>query len=176
MVRGNEVPAGCLHRGLGKRAAILVALLGTVLASVLLTPQATNAAPENPDMSGSWQMDSAKSHVADGRVVNLVIENAGGNKIKVTFTAQDKGGKEVNSQFVCGSDGKECAFDEGGHKSKVMTWFAGPTFMIAKTDGPADDSVSEMSFQVSSDKKELTCSINHLEPAREAETLVFSKK
>src|ERR1700757_753795 len=92
------------------RLSLLLSVLSGMLACVTLSAQ-------SPDMSGTWEMDTAKSHVADGRALLLVIQSAE-KKIKVDATIRDKAGKETTDSFICAPDGKECEFNEGGHKSK----------------------------------------------------------
>ena len=57
------------------RLSLLLSVLSGMLACVTLSAQ-------SPDMSGTWEMDTAKSHVADGRALLLVIQSAE-KKIKV---------------------------------------------------------------------------------------------
>ena len=146
----------------------LSAIAGMVLLSGSLSAQA-------PNFAGAWQMDAAKSQVSDGRLVSLVIESAG-NKIKVTATIRDKNGKETTSDFTCAPDGKECDFNEGGHKSKLSMWFSGDALNLAKTDGPPGDLVDMWKLETSSGGKVLTVSVEHVDPNGPKETLVFEKK
>ena len=61
----------------------MVAMLAKrYVASMVLTAVLLSAAPGSFD--GVWQMDSAKSHVSDGRVVNLTIASTDGG-IKMTL-------------------------------------------------------------------------------------------
>ncbi len=153
----------------GKRGPIALAGIGSLLLA------ATILMAQNPNMTGSWEMDAAKSHVSDGRTVTLAIESMT-NKLKVDSLIHDKAGKEVNADFTCAPDGKECEFNEGGHKSRVSMWFSGDSLNVAKTDGPAGDVVDEWKMQMSPDGKVLTLSITHIDPDGPAETLVFNKK
>src|SRR5437868_11509065 len=63
-------------------------------------------------LAGTWQMDAAKSHVADGRNVTLTVEIAT-TKATVSSITQNKAGSELNAAFTCTVDGKECEFAEG---------------------------------------------------------------
>ncbi|MGI9070362.1 MAG: hypothetical protein ACR2JB_03280 [Bryobacteraceae bacterium] len=69
------------------------------LAAPLLLPLLVSADPDNPNFTGAWQMDAAKSQVVDGRLVTLTIENVS-NKLKMVRVVRDKDGKQVTSQFV----------------------------------------------------------------------------
>lgn len=51
------------------RSTPLVAM-GCAFAAVLL-------AADSPNMTGNWEMDPAKSEVADGRALSLIISQAG---------------------------------------------------------------------------------------------------
>lgn len=144
-----------------------------VAAAIAFLPVMARA--QTPNLSGTWQMDVAKSQVTDGRVVTLIIESSSG-KLKLMRTEKSKSGPEVVSQFVCTVDGKECDYDEGGHKSKVMAWYVGPVLHVDKTNGPEGDVVDEWKFELAPGGKGLTVAIGHLEPSGKDETLVFDKK
>ena len=128
-----------------------------------------------PNLTGTWEMDTTKSQVADGRSMSMVIA-AVANKIKIDATVRDKSGKEATAAFICAPDGKECDFDEGGHKSKMSMWFSGAALNVAKTDGPPGDKINEWKLETSGEGKVLTLTVTHIEPASADETLVFSKK
>ena len=141
---------------------------GVVLASGILSAQ-------TPSLAGSWQMDPSKSQVSDGRLVSMVIVSVG-DKIQVSATTRDKNGKEITSDFICAPNGKECAYNEGGHKSKLSMWFSGDVLNGAKTDGPPGDVVDMWKLEISSGGKVLTLSVEHVDPNGPKETLVFGKK
>lgn len=131
---------------------------------------------QQPNFDGTWQMDTAKSHVNDGRVVTLTIATSN-DAIKMTFQTRKKDGQEVTSEFTSKlSDGKACEFAEGIHKSQLTVWYDGPTLNASKEKGPADDVTSGWKFELSPDTQTVKMTINHYEPAAEDETLVFTKK
>jgi hypothetical protein len=129
---------------------------------------------QTPNMTGTWQMDPAKSTVTDGRSVTLIVESTAG-KIKLGATIHDKAGHDMTADFTCAPDGKECEFREGEHKSKMSMWFAGDSLNVAKTDGPVGDVVNEWKLQMSSGGKVLTLTVTHIDPTASDETLVFGK-
>jgi hypothetical protein len=148
---------------------------GLVLVAVpLLMPLLLPADTTRADLSGTWQMDASQSHVDDGRVVALTIQDIG-DKLKVVRIVHLTNGKEVTSQFTCPADGSSCEFDEGGHKAKVTMWYDGPALMILKSDGPKDDAVVQWKVQVTPDTNKLTLGLTYLDPANKTETMVFSK-
>lgn len=132
------------------------------------------SADSPPDFTGSWQMDTAKSQVEDGRVVSLTIEHVS-NKLKMVRVVRGKDGKEAVSQFICATMGAECELDDAGHKAKVSVWYNGPALVVLKTEGPKEDASDEWTFKLS-DPKTLTVALEHIDPTSKDETLVFSKK
>jgi hypothetical protein len=124
---------------------------------------------------GTWQMDTAKSKVSDGRVVTLTIASADSG-IKLTMKTQKKDGQETTSEFTSKLNGKAAEFDEGDHKSQITVWYNGPTLNASKESGPPDDVTSAWKFELAPDKATMTMTINHYEPAKDDETLVFTKK
>ncbi len=122
---------------------------------------------------GTWQMDTAKSKVSDGRTVTLTIASVDGG-IKMTMKTQKKDGQETTSEFTSKLNGKAAEFAEGDHKSQITVWYNGPTLNASKESGPAGDVTSAWKFELSPDKT-MTMTISHYEPAADDETLVFTK-
>ncbi len=148
--------------------ALLLAGWST-LSGVALAAPSKHAA-----LIGSWNMDAAKSQVADGRDVSLTIDLAG-DIMKFAMTAK-KGGASTTSQFACDTgSGAECPFEEAGHKSKISVYFNGDVLNIWKSDGPAGDVSAQWKVEISPDGKVLTATVSHLEPAAKDEVLVFGK-
>lgn len=128
-----------------------------------------------PDLSGTWQLDTTKSPPRDAEGITYTIKDASG-KIDFSRVTQERDGKNVTSKFSCDTVGTQCEFDEGNHKAKVSLWYDGPALVILKTDGPREDSVTQWRLQVSPDGKTLNVTLTHLEPSDTTETLVFDKK
>lgn len=148
---------------------------GLVIAAVpLLMPLVLSADTTKGDLSGTWQMDASHSHVDDGRVVSLTIQDIG-DKLKVVRIVHRRDGKDVTSQFTCPADGSSCEFDEGGHKAKVSMWYDGPALMILKSDGPKDDAVVQWKVQLAPDSSTLTLGLTYIDPGSKTETVVFNK-
>jgi hypothetical protein len=143
-----------------------------VFAALLVAPVLLCA--DSPKFSGTWQMNAAKSQVADGRVVTLVID-ASESVVKVGQTVKDKAGQETATQFTV-TIGKECEYAEGSHKSKLVAWYAGPALDIVKSDGPAGDVANQWALQLSPDGNTLTLTFSHIDPSAKDETLVFDRK
>jgi hypothetical protein len=145
-------------------------LVGLALAFAAVLSADSPGAP----FTGTWEMNASKSQLSDPRSTTLVIQPAQ-DKIKITATTK-KGDSVVTTEFTCPTNGKECEFDEGGHKSKLSLYFNGPNLEIFKTDGPETDSASQWNMQAAPDGKSLTIVVSHILPAGKDETLVFDKK
>jgi len=154
-----------------KRLAVAASLLAGL---ALLSPEVLSATSQGAPFAGTWEMNSSKSQVSDARSMTLTIQEIS-DKIKVASNTK-KGDSVVTTEFTCAPNGKECEFDEGGHKSKISLYFNGPVLVAFKTDGPDSDSASQWNLQVSADGKVLTVGVSHILPAGKDETLVFDKK
>jgi hypothetical protein len=144
-------------------------LAGAVFASCMFAQNQ----PHN--LSGTWQLDTAKSQANqhDEKVTLTIQDHA--HTIQFKRVVQEGGGKEVISQFTCQTGGKECDFDEGGHKAKVSLWYDGAALVILKTDGPKEDSVTQWRLELSPDGKTLDVDLTHIVPEENEEKLVFNK-
>lgn len=143
-----------------------------LLSAVLLLPAMSRA--QTPKFTGTWQMNVPKSQVADGRIVTLVID-ASATSVKVSQTSKDKAGQETSTQFTV-IVGKECEYDEGSHKSKLVAWYAGPALDVVKSEGPPGDVANQWTLQLSPDQNTLTLTLSHIDPSAKDETLVFDRK
>ncbi len=129
---------------------------------------------QTASLDGTWQMDSAKSHVRDGRSVTFIIASMD-NGIKMTVKTK-KGDAESVTEFSTKFNGKASDFAEGDHKSQLTMWWDGTSLNASKEKGPADDVTAMWKFELSPDKQTMTLKISHYEPAADDETLVFNKK
>jgi hypothetical protein len=146
-----------------------------VLAASILPVSLPAADSTQPDFSGTWQLDTAKSQMPEANSVIYTIQDATG-KIDFNRVIQGRDGKSVTSKFTCDTIGTQCAFDENGHKAKVSLWYDGTALVILKTGGPREDSVTQWRLELSPDGKTLTVKLTHLEPVEKSETLVFDKR
>ncbi len=128
-----------------------------------------------PNFSGTWELDPAKSQDANGQAITLTIQCSPG-KIDFQRQVHEADGKDSTSKFVCATEGAECDFDENGHKAKVSLWYNGPALMILKTNGPKEDSTTQWKLELSPDGHTLNVHYEHLEPTDKAQDLVFTKK
>ena len=143
-----------------------------LLSAALFLPALSRA--DSPKFTGTWQMNVPKSQVADGRVVTLVLD-ASATVVKVAQTVKDKTGQETSTQFNV-TLGKECEYDEGSHKSKLVAWYAGPSLNVVKSDGPPGDVANQWTLQLSPDQNTLTLTLSHIDPSAKDEVLVFDRK
>jgi hypothetical protein len=149
--------------------------LGLSVFAVSLFPLVVSADTSRPNISGSWQLNAAKSQLVtpdDG--ITLDIESTS-DKLKVIRIVHGKDGRDLKSQFDCKTDGTDCVFDAGSYKAKVSVWYDGNALQILKTDGPKDDAVTQWKV-VCTDGSSLSIELTHIDPSGKAEMLVFEKK
>lgn len=152
------------------------AFRNTFLIAALAFASALPAADDRPQLSGTWQLNPSKSKL-DSPVasIELTIQQGAKDRIQFTRTVRLPDGKDAVSSFECTSGGPDCAFDEGGHKSKVSLWYQGAELVILKTDGPGSDEVSQWNLK-RLDKGTMQVSVSHITPAAADETMVFDSK
>jgi hypothetical protein len=147
-----------------------------VLAAALATPLFVSAA-DQPNFSGTWKLDPARSPGANGANITVTIKDEGGN-IAYERSLTQADGKQREAHFTCSTGGKECEFDENGHKAKVSLWYDGPALMILKTDGPKEDATIERKLELSADGNTLKVQFTNLDTDKDSkpEALVFTKQ
>jgi hypothetical protein len=143
-----------------------------LLAAPLLT-----VASDQPNFSGTWKLDPAKSPGVNGATITLHIKDEAG-KISYERIVQQTDGKQTVARFTCSPGGSNCDFDENGHKAKVSLWYNGPALVILKTGGPKEDTTTERKLELSSDGNTLKVQFTNLDldKSEKAETLVFTKQ
>lgn len=124
---------------------------------------------------GTWQMDGSKTHVRDGRVVEVLVIQSTDDGLKVSMKTKTSAGQEITTEFN-GKVGQTCDLMEGSHKSQLTVWYSGNTLNASKEKGPDGDVTSMWKFEMAPDKQTMNMKISHYEPAAEDETLVFTKK
>jgi hypothetical protein len=145
----------------------LLTLIGGLVLSL-------KASANTPDFAGHWQIDSARSQQGDEQNLALDIQEDS-NKVTFTRTYREGAGNQSTSHFSCVIGGKECAFDEDGHKANVSLWFNGPVLVILKTNGPKNDPTVEWHLSLDSEGKTLTVRRENMSSSAKAENLVFDK-
>lgn len=129
---------------------------------------------DKPKMTGTWELDQAKSQLEhDPGSLQLVLQDVSG-KIQFTRTIHTSEGKDLVAKFECTAGGPDCAFDEAGHKSKVSLWYQGAVLVILKTEGPSDDEVTQWTLKL--DNRTLQIEVSHITPVGKTETMVLNRK
>jgi hypothetical protein len=126
-------------------------------------------AQDRPTMTGTWQLDAAKSDLKTLKVTTAtwVIEE-GDNTIHI---AETEGAKSKKVDLQCTTDGKECQVT--GDKAKASFWYNGPMLVEMETKG---DRVTRYRLKVSDDGKTLTVEMTHIVPQIDKiDTMVFGK-
>jgi hypothetical protein len=155
-----------MHRTIWRKSLMML----TVLAVPLLL-----SAGNQPNFGGTWKLDPAKSPGANGATITLNIKDEAGN-ITYERSMRQADGKQVEAHFACSPGGKECEFDENGHKAKVSLWYNGAALMILKTNGPKEDAMIERKLELSSDGNTLNVQFTDLDKDSKPQVLVFTKE
>ncbi len=141
---------------------------------VLFLIAGVNLNAAQADLSGHWQLDTARSKAADEQTLSLDIkQNA--DSFTMVRTYRGEHDKELKAQFKCTIGGKDCEFDENGHKAKVSLWYDGPSLVVLKTNGEKQDSTVEWYLRLDDQGKTLSVSREIMDPGDKKETLVFNK-
>lgn len=140
-----------------------------LLCALGLVAQGANAQSEKPNLSGKWQLNSAKSEKA-GKVsgANLSVEQKGPS-IHVVKTVKTSDGKETVTEFNCTTDGKDCTTSNG---MKVSLWYDGQSLVEMDI---TDDAVVKSSMSLGTDGKTISITVTHISPQAAAETLLLEK-
>jgi hypothetical protein len=147
-------------------------LLGINIVLLFIAGASANAA--TADFSGHWQLNPAQSKAGDEKTLSLDIQQ-NGDTVTLVRTYQGEHDKELKAQFTCTIGGKDCDFDENGHKSKVSLWYDGAALVILKTNGDKRDSTVEWSLHLGDGGKTLSATREIVEPSDSKESLVFNK-
>ena len=147
------------------RATLAACFLSAILAVPIIGQE-----QERPSLTGTWQLDTAKSEVRGGKInpATWVIEETD-NSIHIT---QSESGKSKKIEMQCTTDGKECQVT--GDKAKASFWYNGPMLVEMETKG---DHVMRYRMKVAEDGKTLSVEMTHIVPQIDKiDTLVFAKQ
>lgn len=129
-----------------------------------------------PDLTGTWQLDPAKSEVSMAKpsVLTWLIQEKA-DSIEMKQVEKDGGGRERQlASFTCGIGGKECAFKDTDGAVKASFWYNGPMLVEMKTH---NDRISKYRMKLLDDGKTLDVEMLPISPASgKQEHLVFSKQ
>jgi hypothetical protein len=134
-------------------------------------------ANDQPNFSGTWKLDPARSPGVNGATITLTIKDEAG-KISYERSVKQADGKQEIARFTCSPGGKDCDFDENGHKAKVSLWYNGPALIILKMGGLKEDATTERKLELSGDGSTLKVQFTNLDLDKNSkpETLVFVKQ
>ncbi len=127
-----------------------------------------------PDLTGTWQLDAAKSEMRLSRFsgLKMVIAEKDG-KININEDEILGGGKERKVVYDCTTDGKDCMVKSTG--AKASFWYNGPMLVNMETEKKGD--VFRYRMSLSPNAKELTVEISSLVPASDkVDKLVLAKQ
>ena len=137
--------------------------------ALLAVPVAAQEDPK-PNLTGTWQLDSAKSEFKSAKVASATwVIQEGDNSIQLT---ESEGGRAKKFELKCTTDGKEC--QASGDKTRASFWYNGAILVEMETKG---DRVTRYRLTVSADGKTLTVTTTHIVPQDDrTDTMVFSKQ
>jgi hypothetical protein len=125
---------------------------------------------DRPNLSGTWQFDSAKSELHTVKVAGATwVIHEDDSSIQITESAAGAGKK---IEMKCTTDGKQCKV--GGDKATASFWYNGPMLVEMESKG---DHVTRYRMKLSSDGNTLTVDTTSIVPqATEDDVLVFRKQ
>lgn len=136
-------------------------LFSRVFCIVPLACLVAMAQDAKPNLSGSWQL---KEPTKTATAMKMVIEQKG-NAVHMLKTVTGADGKEVKTEFQCGTDGKEC--EAAG--SKVSLWFDG----AALVEMDAGEIISKITMKL--EGGQLKVDVSHIFPDGAPETYMLAK-
>jgi hypothetical protein len=147
----------------------MASLSGSLILAVCALPGTAQEASK-PSLTGTWQLDAAKSELRNGKMTSATwVIDEGDNSIRITAT---ESGKSKKIEMQCTTDGKECQV--AGDKSKASFWYNGPILVEMQTKG---DTVTRLKMKASEDGKTLTVELTHIVPQIDkSDLMVFQKQ
>jgi hypothetical protein len=145
-----------------RNAAVLLAWSAFVVLTLPLAGQ------DRPNLSGTWQFDSAKSELHTMTVAGATwVINEDDSSIQIT---ESEAGKKI--ELKCTTDGKECKISGG--KATASFWYNGPMLVEMESKG---EHVTRFRMKLSADGKTLTVEATSIVPqSSQDDVLVFQKQ
>lgn len=134
------------------------------------------AAADRPELSGTWQLDAAKSQFADVKMKAATWSIAQKDaSINIAQAITESNGKQVKIDVDCSTEGQPCTIKEAGQPTQVTMYYNGPALvMLEQLHGT--EMVTKKRILLSADGKTLTVDVQHLAPpGRKNETWTFVK-
>ena len=128
------------------------------------------AQDDRPNLTGTWQFDSAKSELHTVKVAGATwVISVDDTSIQIS-ESEDGAGKKI--ELKCTTDGKECKM--AGSKTKRSFWYNGAMLVEMETKG---DNVVRYRMKLSDDGKTLTVDTTSIVPqSAQDDVLVFRKQ
>ncbi len=144
-----------------------ISLLACSVLAVLVLPL---AGQDRPNLSGTWQFDSAKSQLHTVTIAGATWTIAE-NDDSIQITESEDGAKK-KIELKCTTDGKECKI--AGEKATASFWYNGPLLVEMESKG---DRVTRYRMKLSEDGKTLTVDSTPIVPkSTQDDVLVFQKQ
>jgi hypothetical protein len=122
-------------------------------------------AADRPSLSGTWEMDAAKSQVADSKLKGqswLITQND--DSIEISEILTDTGGKQRKIVIQCNTDGKDCKIKENGQATQVSMYYNGEALVLLE-QWHGTDFVTKKRILTADEGKTLKVEVAHIAPA-----------
>ena len=148
-----------------------------VMTACLAAAVAASGAETPPDLTGTWQLEPARSQMNDPlQSATLTIDHKP-DSISLEESEVLAGGKQDTFRIQCGTLGKSCAFKDGREPVEVTVYHNGPRVVIMELRGKNKEQVTKKRLTLDAEGKTLTMELIHISPPGEkTETLVYAKK
>ena len=130
------------------------------------------AAAGRPQLTGTWQLDRARSQPGDEKLKSETLSiQQGDDSVQISDDVTETDGKEHKSDIQCNTVGKECKLKS----EQVSAWYNGPILVIIETRR-GNEVVVRKRLKTSDDGQTLSMEVDHLAPPSEKnETYTFTK-
>jgi len=133
-----------------------------ILACGLFCVPADAQEDAKPDLTGTWQLDAAKSEMPVNKLAGLtMLISEKDGKININEDEKLADGKERKITYTCTTDGRECEVPET--KAKASFWYNGPMLVRMETQHNGSN-VTRERLKLSPDLKSLNVEISSLVP------------
>ena len=154
-----------------------VAMKFVVMTVWLSAALGASAAAGPPDLSGTWQLDAARSQLNEPVESATLTLNHKPDTISLEENEVLPGGKQDSFRLQCGTMGKSCAFKDGREPVEVTVYHNGERLVIMELRGKNKEQVTKKRFSLAPDGQSLTVEVIHISPPGEkTETMVYAKK
>jgi len=153
---------------MNNRARLLAITLITAFASVA-------SAQTRPDLSGTWKMNSAKSHFGNNGPTSITIKfvQKDSSLVETLTLGEDQGEHSLELKYT--TDGKQGVNQIGDENAKTTAGWEGQALVI---EWNGSGRILRRKITLSSDGKTMTMAVHHADPGGQSadDTVVLDKQ